>query len=61
MAVITSPDTLVSATVVIANPDNVGRYEIQITAVTPTGVPISVVLGAESIYQGAAHTGSGTE
>lgn len=61
MAVITSPDAIVSATVVVANQEGDGAYPIQITSVTPTGQHVAIEYNGVRIYEENAASGSGTE
>lgn len=61
MAVITSPDTIVSATVVVANQDGEGAYPIKISSITPTGQAVSIEYNGVRIFEGQAAPGTGTE
>ena len=61
MAVITSPDTIVSATVVVGNQESDGSYPIKITTVTPVGQPIAIEWNGVRVYQDNAAGGTGSE
>lgn len=61
MAVITSPDSIVSATVIVGAQEGDGVYPIQITSVLPQGTAFAIELGGVRVYQETAQNGSGTE
>jgi len=61
MSVISSPDGIVSVTVVVANQESDGVYPITITQITPTGQQVAVEYNGVRIYEGPAAPGTGTE
>ncbi len=61
MANLTSPDGVVTATVVIANQEPNGAYPIQITAVTPQGQQIAVEYNGVRVYDEITENGTGSE
>ena len=61
MAVITSPDTIVSVTVTVGNQEVDGVYPITITQITPTGQPVAIEYNGTRIFEGPAAAGTGTE
>jgi hypothetical protein len=61
MAVITSPDTICSATVTLGNQEQDGTYPILISTVTPTGQHFAIEYNGVRIYEDNAAAGSGTE
>ena len=61
MAVITSPDGIVSATVVVGNAEADGVYPIQITQITPAGQAVAVEYNGVRVFEGPSNGGSGTE
>jgi len=61
MAVITSPDGVVSVTVVVGNQDQEGAYPIKISSITPSGQAVSIEYNGVRIFEGQAAAGSGTE
>lgn len=61
MAVITSPDNVVSATINAQNAEADGTYIIQISSVTPVGQHFAVEYNGVRIYENNAAAGSGSE
>ena len=59
MAVITSPDSLLSVTVNVVGPDTDGVYEIQISAITPAGQAVAIEYGGNRVFEGPARTDAG--
>jgi hypothetical protein len=58
VAVITSPDSVLSVTVnVVQDPE--GIYAIQISAITPAGQAVAIEYGGNRIFEGPARTDSG--
>lgn len=55
MAVITSPDSVLSVTVNVVQ-DSFGVYAIQISAVTPAGQNIAIEFGGNRVWEGKAGT-----
>jgi hypothetical protein len=61
MAVITSPDAILSVTVTVANQEQDGTYPITITSVTPTGQHFAIEYNGVRIYEDNAAAGTGSE
>lgn len=62
MAVLTSPDGVASATVVVNNAEQTdGAYVIAITQVAPAGQQIAVEYNGVRIYEDVAAGGTGSE
>lgn len=61
MAVITSPDSVVSVTVVVGNQEQDGTYPITISSVTPAGQHFAIEYNGVRVYEDNASAGSGTE
>ncbi len=61
MAALTSPDGIVSATVVVGNQEADGVYPIQITQLAPTGQPIAIEVNGVRVYEETANGGTGSE
>lgn len=61
MAVITSPDSVVSVTVVVGNQEGDGSYPITISSVTPTGQHFAIEYNGVRVYEDNAGGGTGSE
>jgi hypothetical protein len=61
MAVITSPDNVVSVTVTVGNPEPDGVYPITITSVTPAGQQFAIEYNGTRVYDDVAGPGSGSQ
>lgn len=61
MAVITSPDGVVSVTATVGNQEADGTYPIMIASVTPAGQHFAVEYNGVRIYEDNAGGGTGTE
>lgn len=58
MAIITSGDSVASATVTIIQ-DTDGVYAIQVTALTPAQTPFAIEFNGDRIWQGPARLDAG--
>lgn len=61
MVVVTSPDGVLSVTVVVGNQDAEGVYPIKISSITPLGQAVSIEYNGVRIFEGQAAAGTGTE
>ena len=61
MAVVTSPDNILSATVTVGNAEPDGVYPITITQVTPAGQQFAIEYNGVRVYDDAAGAGTGSE
>jgi hypothetical protein len=61
MAIITSPDGILSVTVTVQNQEQDGSYPITITSVTPAGQHFALEYNGVRVYEENAGGGSGSE
>jgi hypothetical protein len=61
MAVLTSPDAILSVTVTVGNQEADGTYPILISTVTPAGQHFAVEYNGVRIYEDNAAPGTGSE